>query len=80
MDRDEPERQKDEFLLIMAARPFYHLQHLIVYLSHLPSILSTARWKLYIKEATATLLPWWLSQQLVRLGAEASTMGQQADD
>ncbi|KAF3614469.1 hypothetical protein FXO38_35665 [Capsicum annuum] len=77
--RDEPERQRAESQWIVAARPLCHLQYPVAYLSRLQRILPAARWKLYFKAATATLLPRRLSQRHVPLGAEAPTEGRQAD-
>ncbi|PHT26907.1 hypothetical protein CQW23_33482 [Capsicum baccatum] len=71
MGRDEPERQRAESQWIVAARPLYHLQYPIAYLSHLQRILPAARWKLYFKAAAATLPPRRISQRYVPLGAEA---------
>ncbi|KAF3659663.1 hypothetical protein FXO37_13873 [Capsicum annuum] len=79
MERDEPERQRAESQWIVAARPLCHLQYPVAYLSHLQRILPAARWKLYFKAATATLPSRWLSQRHVPLGAEAPTVGRQAD-
>ncbi|PHT26258.1 hypothetical protein CQW23_34127 [Capsicum baccatum] len=73
--RDEPERQRAESQWIMAARPLFHLQYPVVYLSCLQRILPTARWKLYFKAAAATLPPRRLSKRHVPLGAEAPTAG-----
>ncbi|CAN4096872.1 unnamed protein product [Withania somnifera] len=60
--RDKSERQRAESRWIVEARPLYHLQYPVTYLSHLQRMLPAARWKLYFKAATATLPPRWLSQ------------------
>ncbi|PHT25654.1 hypothetical protein CQW23_34719 [Capsicum baccatum] len=75
MGRDELERQRAESQWIVAARPLYHLQYPVAYLSCLQRILPAARWKLYFKAAVATLPPWRLSQRHVPVGAEAPTVG-----
>ncbi|PHT27915.1 hypothetical protein CQW23_32487 [Capsicum baccatum] len=79
MGRDEPERQRDESQWIVAARPLCHLQYPVAYLSYLQRIQPAARWKLYFKAAAATLLPRWLNLRHMPLGAEAPTVGRQAD-
>ncbi|PHT24898.1 hypothetical protein CQW23_35444 [Capsicum baccatum] len=73
MGRDEPERQRAEFQLIVAARPLCHLQYPVAYLSCLQSILPATGWKLYFKAAAATLPPRRLRQRHVPLGTEAPT-------
>ncbi|PHT35601.1 hypothetical protein CQW23_23301 [Capsicum baccatum] len=47
MGRDEPERQRAESQWIVEARPLYHLQYPVAYLSRLQRILPAARWELY---------------------------------
>ncbi|PHT25408.1 hypothetical protein CQW23_34960 [Capsicum baccatum] len=79
MGRDEPEQQRAESQWIVAARPLCHLQYPVAYLSRLQKISAAARWKLYFKAATATLPPRRLSQRHVPLGAEAHTVGRQAE-
>ncbi|PHT27761.1 Regulator of rDNA transcription protein 15 [Capsicum baccatum] len=74
MGRDEPEKQRAESQWIVAARPLFHLQYHVAYLSCLQRILPAARWKLYFKAAVATLPPRWLSKRHVPLGAEAPTV------
>ncbi|PHT26873.1 hypothetical protein CQW23_33525 [Capsicum baccatum] len=47
MGRDGPERQRAESQWIVPARPLYHLQYPVAYLSRLQRILPAVRWKLY---------------------------------
>ena len=53
----------------MAARPLYHLQYPIAYLSRLQRILFAARWELYFMAAHVARPSWGLGQRHVPLGA-----------
>ena len=70
LGRDESERRRAESQWIMAARPLYHLQYPIAYLSRLQRILPIAQWELRYKAAVETHPSQGLRQRHVPLGAK----------
>ena len=66
--RDESERHRAESQWIVAARPLFHLQYPVAYLSRLQRILPAARWELRFKASRKANLPYEDRPRHVPLG------------